>query len=138
MASSALPTTGHNKTNKVLSMTQKHKISKLTNKCKFGPKVTTAFLCPNQQALIDSHRQPSKNLGVILDADNSMQRHVANLCRTCYCHIWKLRRVRRYLNHETAVKLANALVSSCLNYCNSLLYHTKRHILSDNKEFKMP
>ena len=26
-----------------------------------------------------------KNLCVILDADNSMQRHVANLCCVCYC-----------------------------------------------------
>ena len=51
-----------------------------------------------------------KNLGVILDAEKSMQRHVANICRTCYYHLRELRQVRRYLNHETAV--ANALVSS--------------------------
>ena len=79
-----------------------------------------------------------KNLGVILDANSSMQRHIANLCCTCYYHLWELRRVRRYLNYETAVKVANTLVSSRLYYCNSLLYHTKRHILSDYKEFKMP
>ena len=79
-----------------------------------------------------------KNICVILDAENSMQRHMANLYRICYYHLRELLRVRRYLNHETAVKVANALVSSCLDYCNSLLYHTKRHILSDYKEFKMP
>ena len=45
-----------------------------------------------------------KNLGVILDADNSMQRHVANLCYTCYYHLWQL---QRYLNHETVVKVTN-------------------------------
>ena len=59
-----------------------------------------------------------KNLGVILDAENSMQRHVANLCRISYYHLQELRRVRRYLNHETAVRVANALVSSRLDYCN--------------------
>ena len=32
------------------------------------------------------------------------------------------------LNYKTTVKVANTLVS--LDYCNSLLYHTKRHILS--------
>ena len=67
-----------------------------------------------------------KNLGVILDAENSMQRRMANLCRISYCHLRKLRRVRRYLNHETAVKVANALVSSRLDYCNSLLYNIKK------------
>ena len=28
-----------------------------------------------------------KNLGVILDAENSMQRHVANLCHISYYHL---------------------------------------------------
>ena len=31
-----------------------------------------------------------KNLGVILDAENSMQRHMANLCRICYYHLQEL------------------------------------------------
>ena len=30
------------------------------------------------------------NLGVFLDADNSMQRHVANLCCACYYHLREL------------------------------------------------
>ena len=34
--------------------------------------------------------------------------------------------VHRYLNLKTTVKVANALVRSCLDYCNSLLYHTKK------------
>ena len=67
-----------------------------------------------------------KNLGVILDADSTMQRHMANICRTCYYHLCELRRDCRYLNHETAVKVANALISSHLDYCNSLLCHTKK------------
>ena len=78
-----------------------------------------------------------KKLGVILDAENSIQRNVANLCCISYFHLGELRRVCRYLNHETAVKVANALVSSRLDYCNSLLYNTKRHILADYREFKI-
>ena len=67
-----------------------------------------------------------------------MKRHAANLCCISYYHLQELGRVPRYLNHETAMKVANALVSSSLDYCNSMLYHTKRHILSDYKEFNMP
>ena len=55
-----------------------------------------------------------------------MQRHVANLCRVSYYHLRELQRVHRYLNHETAVRVANALVSSRLDYCNSLFYNTKK------------
>ena len=79
-----------------------------------------------------------KKLSVILDAENSMQRHVANLCYICYYHFRELQRVCSYLNHETAVKEANALVSSSLDYCNLLLYHKKMHIFKHYKEFKMP
>ena len=80
-----------------------------------------------------------KNLGVIMDADSTMQRHVANICRTCYYHLCELRRDCRYLNHETAVKVANALISSHLDYCNSLLCHTKKGIYcqTTKSEIKM-
>ena len=48
------------------------------------------------------------------------------IVHSIYYHLRELRRVRRYLNHETAVNVANALVSSRLDYCNSLLYNTKK------------
>ena len=51
---------------------------------------------------------------------------MANLCHISYYHLRELQRVRRYLNHETAVKVASAWVSSRLDYCNSLLYNTKK------------
>ena len=84
-------------------------------------------------SLLSNSMEPAesvKNLGVILDAENSTQRHVANLYRISYYHLRELRRVRRYLNYKTAVKVTNALVSSCLNYCNSLLYSTKKSYTS--------
>ena len=57
-----------------------------------------------------------KNCGVILDAENSMQRHVAYLCCISYYHLRELQNVCMYLNHETVVKVANALVSNRLDY----------------------
>ena len=63
-----------------------------------------------------------KNLGVIFDSDNSFDNHVAKVCRACYYHLRDLRRIRKFLGVETAILLANAMVSSRLDYCNSLLY----------------
>ena len=63
-----------------------------------------------------------KNLGVIFDSDNSFDNHVAKVCRACYYHLRALRQIRKFLEVETAILLANAMVSSCLGYCNSLLY----------------
>ena len=63
-----------------------------------------------------------KNLGVIFDSDNSFDNHVAKVCRACYYHLCDLRRIRKFLSDETAILLANAMVSSRLDYCNTLLY----------------
>ena len=122
------------------------------NKLKLNPDKTEFIVIGDDQirsslkssfpvSLLGNSMEPAesvKNLGVVLDAENSMQRYMANLCRISYYHLQELRRICRYLNHETAVKVANALVSSRLDYCNSLLYTTKKHILSDYREFKMP
>ena len=46
--------------------------------------------------------------------------HVRNICKTCFIQIRDLRRVRKHLTDEAAILAANALVSSRLDYCNSL------------------
>ena len=69
-------------------------------------------------AEIDSIR----NLGVAFDPAFSFKKHVTNICRSAFYHIRDLRRIRIHLNKATAIFLANALVSSRLDYCNSLLF----------------
>ena len=63
-----------------------------------------------------------RNLCVQFDSDFSFDKHVSNICKSCNYHMRDLRRVRKYLTDSAAVSLANALVSSRLDYCNSLLY----------------
>ena len=69
-------------------------------------------------AEIDSIR----NLGVAFDPAFSFKKHVSNICRSAFYHIRDLRRIQIHLNKATAISLANALVSSRLDYCNSLLF----------------
>ena len=87
-----------------------------------GQKAIRKSLAPNFPVpLLQNNISPSvevKNLGVIFDSDN----HVAKICRACYYHLRDLRRIRKFLSDETAILLANAMVSSRLDYCNSLLY----------------
>ena len=60
-------------------------------------------------------------LGVIFDLSFNFSAQVSAICSSSYYHIRDFARIRRHLNHSTAVSLANALVSSRLDYCNSLL-----------------
>ena len=91
-----------------------------------GQKASRESLAPNFPVpLLQNNISPSvevKNLGVTFDSDNSFDNHVAKVCRACYYHLRDLRRIRKFLSDETAILLANAMVSSHLDYCNSLLY----------------
>ena len=61
-------------------------------------------------------------MGVTFDSDNSFDNHVAKVCQACYYRLRDLRRICKFLSVETAILFANAMVSSHLDYCNSLLY----------------
>ena len=91
-----------------------------------GQKAIRKSLAPNFPVpLPQNNISPSvvvKNLGVIFDSDNYFDNHVAKVCRACYYHLRDLRRIRKFLGVETAILLANAMVNSRLDYCNSLLY----------------
>ena len=54
------------------------------------------------------------------DAEFSFSEHVKRTCKACFLQMHNLRRIRQYLTPEVEVLEANALVSSRLDYCNSL------------------
>ena len=58
-----------------------------------------------------------KNLGVWF----SLSKHVQNVCKSCFVKLRDFRHVRQFLTHDVSVLVANALVSSRLDYCNSLV-----------------
>ena len=64
----------------------------------------------------------ARNLGVIFDKNFTLRSHISVVCNSCFYHIRDLRRIRRHLDLDSAKVLATALVSSHLDYCNSLLY----------------
>ena len=65
----------------------------------------------------------ARNLGVELDSHLTFDNHISNICRSSYFQIRQLRQIRSSITQSAAIQLANALVSSKLDYCNSLLYH---------------
>ena len=61
-----------------------------------------------------------RNLGVIFDSDFSFSNHIVSVCRSCFVGLRDLRRIRRHLTKNISITVGNALVSSRLDYCNSL------------------
>ena len=54
------------------------------------------------------------------DSDFSFSKHVQNVCQGCFSQLRDFRNIRQFLTQDAAVLVANAFVSSQLDYCNSL------------------
>ena len=62
-----------------------------------------------------------KNLGVTIQSDLSLERHVINTCRSSYSEIHRIASIRHLLTQESANTLVCSFVLSRLDYANSLL-----------------
>ena len=64
--------------------------------------------------------QSVKNLGVVFDSNFTFSDHVSQVIKSTRAHARDLYKICPLLDLKTSVLLANALVSSRLDYCNSL------------------
>ena len=64
----------------------------------------------------------ARNLGVIFDPNLLFHDHISSICKSSFFLIRMLRNIRHCLDLHCATILANSLVTSKLDYCNSLLY----------------
>jgi hypothetical protein len=63
----------------------------------------------------------ARNLGFMISSDMSLDKHIANLCRSAYFELRKISTIRHYLSVQTTNTLVCAFFLSKLDYCNSLL-----------------
>ena len=64
----------------------------------------------------------AKNIGAIIDNHLTMEKHVQNICKSCYLSLHQISQIRSHLTIDAASTLVNALVTSKLDNLNSLLY----------------
>jgi len=61
-------------------------------------------------------------LGVVIDSLLTFAENVKKLAGSCFYQLRQLRTVRRSLTTDAATTLVHALISSRVDYCNSVLY----------------
>ena len=64
----------------------------------------------------------AKNIGVTFDSVLNFERHITDICKSCYFNIRNIYRIRKFFSTEHTKILVNAFVTSILDNCNSLLY----------------
>ena len=85
-------------------------------------KILNKFQC----LLLSQDTNPStsaNNLGVLFDNTLNFRKHISQTCRAFFYHIRDLRRSRKSLSLDLAKQITVTLVSSKLNYCNSLVHN---------------
>ena len=85
-------------------------------------------LCPS--LIIASHTVC--NLGVTLDSNFNFIKHISLACHCFFYHIHDLHCIHHYISLSVAKTIATALITSRLDYCNSLLYNTSRLTIIQN------
>ena len=63
-----------------------------------------------------------KLLGVTLDSNLNLNKHVSSICRSSYFHLRALCHIRHAINDDIAKSIGQALVSSRLDYASGILY----------------
>ncbi len=95
-----------------------------------GLKNSTQSILNSTQSILDHNLQLDrctvtssrvKNLGVILDSNQSFENHISNVTKTAFFHLRIIAKLRNMWSVSDAEKLVHAFMTSRLDYCNALL-----------------
>ena len=105
-----------------------------SNKLKLNPEKTESMVAGTTHSLKQislapmsiagssiSSQNSVKYLGVRLDNSLTMQRHISDVCRSCFLALRRISSIRPFLSTESTATLVHANITSRLDYCNSSL-----------------
>ena len=64
----------------------------------------------------------ARNLGVVIDSNMTMSKQINSICKSASFALYKIGKLRKYLDQSSTEKLVHAFITSRLDNCNSLLY----------------
>ena len=71
----------------------------------------------------------ARDLGVTLDAQLTLDKHVDSVVRSCFYQLRQLCSIRRSLTGDALLTLVHAFITSRVDYCNAVLYGVAGYVL---------
>ena len=62
-----------------------------------------------------------RDLGVLLDSELTLKQHIAKVSAACFFQLRRLRQLRQRLGQDVTTRLVLALITTRMDYCNSVL-----------------
>ena len=70
-----------------------------------------------------------RDLGVVFDQYLTFNDHISGICKSTHFHLRGIGRIRNFLTFDATAQLIDALITSRLYFCNSMLYNLpNKHI----------
>ena len=96
------------------------------SKCNIN-KVPSVLLNVNNVTV--SNSSVVRNLGAMFDTEMSMEKFVISKCKSAMYHLRSISQIRHYLDADATKTLIHALVTSRLDYANSLLIGVNKSLI---------
>ena len=78
-------------------------------------------LCLKLGSIVINPSETVRDLGVLLNSELTMRRHIARTASTCFFHLRRLRKLRRCADQSTMQRLVSAFVIANLDHYNSVV-----------------
>ena len=71
----------------------------------------------------------ARNIGALFDSSLSMEEHIKASCKSAFFHLSNIARIRKHLLAQAAETLIRSLVTSKVDFCNSLRYGVPNQLI---------
>ena len=76
------------------------------------------------------------HLEIMSDNTMNLESHIAHVCKMACINLRNIRKIRNVLTDKSAAQLIHALISSLIDYCNSILYGMSDSVISDSQHIQ--
>ena len=113
--------------NKLKLNSDKSELLVISSTCKYRPRPLLDSISISEQVVNSS--VSARNLGLIVDDSLSLEEHVNYISKSCYYHLTRIAKIRKYLSEDSTAALVHVFITCRLDNGNALLYGLPKYLI---------